>query len=854
MGHCNLGIDKTGRLKRFNDWLKGAQAKIDFMGLTTDKQKISLLRSWAGPELLTYWEREVGIRFESTPRVEAAGGRDAIPAQEAHTYQDMLRDTRQEILKHVNRDRSLIDLLNMRQTSESWMAFIHDLEEAADLCQLETKPFTRDDAIRVAALAGMKDRNLAEKALAEKYSLTTLISTGSTRETSRATADALQGRGATSSVSRVDRQEIGDSDMSEEELDRAIADLTIRKLKKSGKYSVRKKDAPSKTKASNILSEDKAERCRYCNTRHEPHRCPAKGKECFQCEGADHFANTPACTFKRGTTRRLVEEEREEEVEDDPSDTESHTVHRVHRVGRIEVWGSSSRAQDRGGADSIKQVGSNKGTNKWVTITMGDRKMNLFSDTGSRYTIIPPEFYHHNMGKLLKSDTTLRAWGSKYSPDVRGKFHTTLVTKKGARKDTWVYVVAGYRPEALLGDVDAEDLGIISFHRQGRDPTEKELQLRDKQRKVNPIKKLTGSEEGRETSSSETIPLTSAVKPGSIAEKIRNRLGVIVVTNRPPPEPIPAKEFAKVLQLVEEFTGTVFTDKIGCMKTSPVVLDFDPKFKPTQPPYRPIPIHYRDKISSHLQKLRDEGIITNVDPRKSYPCVMNTVITEKATPGEVRMNIDSTPQNPGMRRTKFHVKTPHEIRHDLEGATVFSECDMGFGFHQVELDKSSKERSIFQTHEGLHRMERLYFGPTSSSGIFHNEVSKALRGIKGCTTIHDNILIGGRDYEDHMNNLRATLQRCNEKGITLKLSKSNFCRREVIWFGRIFSATGVSADPEKITRIIEAGRPNTTEEVRSLIQAAAYNARFMFDHKEGATYEETTAPLRELMVKGAVFS
>ena len=666
MGHCNLGIDKTGRLKRFNDWMKGAQAKIDFMGLTTDKQKISLLRSWAGPELLTYWEREVGIRFESTPRIEATGGRDAIPAQDAHTYQDMLRDTRQEILKHVNRDRSLIDLLNMRQTSESWMAFIHDLEEAADLCQLETRPFTRDDAIRVAALAGMKDRNLAEKALAEKYSLTTLISTGSTRETSKATADALQGRGATTSVSRVDRQEIGDSDMSEEELDRAIADLTIRKLKKSGKYSVRKKDAPSKTKTTNILSQDKAERCRHCNTRHEPHRCPAKGKECFQCEGADHFANTPACTFKRGTTRRLVEEEREEELEDGASDTESHT--------------------------------------------------------------------------------------------------------------------------------------------------------------------------------------------GSIAEKIRNRLGVKVVTNRPPPEPIPAEELAKVLQLVEEFTGTVFTDKIGCMKTSPVVLDFDPKFKPTQPPYRPIPIHYRDKISSHLQKLRDEGIITDVDPRKSYPCVMNTVITEKATPGEVRMNIDSTPQNPGMRRTKFHVKTPQEIRHDLDGATVFSECDMGFGFHQVELDKSSKERSIFQTHEGLHRMERLYFGPTSSSGIFHNEVSKALRGIKGCTTIHDNILIGGRDYEDHMNNLRATLQRCKEKGITLKLSKSNFCKREVIWFGRIFSATGVSADPEKINRIIEAGRPNTTEEVRSLIQAAAYNARFMFDHKEGATYEETTAPLREMLVKGAVFS
>ena len=56
----------------------------------------------------------------------------------ADLHQDMLKDTRAEILKHVNRDRSLIDLLHMRQTSESWMA----------------RPFTRGDAIRVAAQAG----------------------------------------------------------------------------------------------------------------------------------------------------------------------------------------------------------------------------------------------------------------------------------------------------------------------------------------------------------------------------------------------------------------------------------------------------------------------------------------------------------------------------------------------------------------------------------------------------------------------------------------------------------------------------------------------------------------------------
>ena len=118
----------------------------------------------------------MGIRFEATAGVAARDKAAAIPAVAAQ----LLKDRRTEILKHVNRDRSLIDLLHMRQTAESLMAFIHDLEEAADLCQLQERLFTRDDVVRVAALAGMNDRNLMEKALAEQYSLKTLISTGST--------------------------------------------------------------------------------------------------------------------------------------------------------------------------------------------------------------------------------------------------------------------------------------------------------------------------------------------------------------------------------------------------------------------------------------------------------------------------------------------------------------------------------------------------------------------------------------------------------------------------------------------------------------------------------------------------
>ena len=40
----------------------------------------------------------------------------------------------------------------------------------------------------------------------------------------------------------------------------------------------------------------------------------------------------------------------------------------------------------------------------------------------------------------------------------------------------------------------------------------------------------------------------------------------------------------------------------------------------------------------------------------------------------------------------------------------------------------------------------------------------------------------------------------------------------------MFSAAGVSADPDKIQHIVQVGWPETIEDARSLLQAAAYNA------------------------------
>ena len=94
----------------------------------------------------------------------------------------------------------------------------------------------------------------------------------------------------------------------------------------------------------------------------------------------------------------------------------------------------------------------------------GGPEVELYCDMGSNITIITPDMYKKSMGKVVAARSHLRAWGSNKYLDTKGMFKTTLNTSSSATKETWVYMMAGARPEPLLGDHNAEDLGVISFH------------------------------------------------------------------------------------------------------------------------------------------------------------------------------------------------------------------------------------------------------------------------------------------------------------------------------------------------------------------------------------------------------
>ena len=69
---------------------------------------------------------------------------------------------------------------------------------------------------------------------------------------------------------------------------------------------------------------------------------------------------------------------------------------------------------------------------KWVRVKIGNIPQRLYTDTGSEYTIIPPNLYNPDMGEVVAADTYLRAWGSNTNLDVKGMIYTTMQNQKGA--------------------------------------------------------------------------------------------------------------------------------------------------------------------------------------------------------------------------------------------------------------------------------------------------------------------------------------------------------------------------------------------------------------------------------------
>ena len=235
---------------------------MTYIGTTDDTAKRILLKSWGGTDLVEFMKSHAKVKFEEIPATDT----------DTDNCTTTIKKIKDELRLLVNRILAMYQLLTTKQGERSWMDFIKDLEGKAHILDLDHQPYRQDAMVKDAAIFGMTDIRLKEKALAEDPDLNTLVRWGQSREAGREEA-------YNSPICRLEHDNLNTS-----EIDEMIETLNIMRIKKQCKYSV----------SSHQSRTDKPQ-CRNCSSGHPEGRCPAKGKSCFVCGEKDHFANARSC-------------------------------------------------------------------------------------------------------------------------------------------------------------------------------------------------------------------------------------------------------------------------------------------------------------------------------------------------------------------------------------------------------------------------------------------------------------------------------------------------------------------------------------------------------------------------------
>ena len=168
-----------------------------------------------------------------------------------------------------------------------------------------------------------------------------------------------------------------------------------------------------------------------------------------------------------------------------------------------------------------------------------------------------------------------------------------------------------------------------------------------------------------------------------------------------------------------------------------------------------------------------------------------------------------------------------DVLHELGHSKVFTKADLSSSYWHVQLDTESSLLTTFQTCFGRYRFCRLPFGLSVSSEIFQRKLLEALDGLTSVICIADDVIIHGKDTEQHDSYLQKFMQRCHDKGIKLNRDKLELRMKEITFMGHRITQDGLQPDPDKVKAILEMDTPQNVEQLRRFLGIVNYLGRFL---------------------------
>ena len=265
--------------------------------------------------------------------------------------------------------------------------------------------------------------------------------------------------------------------------------------------------------------------------------------------------------------------------------------------------------------------------------------------------------------------------------------------------------------------------------------------------------------------------------------------------------------------------------------------------KPIVLPPRYVPLKYQQALEKELTKMEKDGV---VGPSTSPYCAYPVIVPKKDT-DEIRLAIDYRSLNDVTVSDKGPIPKIDDLMQATEGSRYFILLDLRAGFWQIPMAAASQHLTAFRGPRGLLEFKVMAFGLKNAPATFQRWVNDMLFDLRyeGVLVYIDDVLIHAESLEKLYELTEKVLERFEEYGAQIKMTKCHICPHEVPYLGHILTKDGRRPSPTKIRALLQVRAPTSQKEVRSILGALGYFRNYVPE------FSEILAPLTNLTKKEA---